>query len=69
MDKWRGEPSMQQIAARRSISGAAVVLLGDELTSLARQIADRRAERPAVVIVAPIERIVSDDAGAQRARL
>jgi hypothetical protein len=45
------------------------VLLGDELTSLARQIAERRAERPAAVIVAPIERIVSDDAGAQRARL
>ena len=62
---------MQQIAdwPKTLDLGAAVVLLGDELTSVARQIADRRAERPAAVIVAPIERIVSDDAGAQRARL
>jgi hypothetical protein len=54
---------------RRSISGAAVVLLGDELTSLARQIAGRSAERRAAVIVASIERIVADEAGAQRAML
>ena len=72
MDKWRGEPSMQQIADWPKMLDLGrlppcfIAYWTTSLTSLARQM---RAERPAAVMMAPLEQIVSDDAGAQRARL
>jgi len=64
---------MQQIADRpktldhRALLSCFITLRRADMSSPSNS--DRRAERPAAVIVAPIERIVSDDAGAQRARL
>ena len=57
---------LAQDARSRVLLSCFIAYWTTSLTSLARQM---RAERLAAVMVAPLEQIVSDDAGAQRARL